>query len=69
MCTIITTIGCTGFAILDTLIDDGTGLDSKVIHLNKAVTDTTAESLGKQRRKRKPLVIQKSLISVTKDET
>ena len=41
----------------------------RIRHPLKAVTDTTAESLGKQRRKRKPLVIQKSLISVTKDET
>ena len=31
-------------------------LDSMVTHFNKAVTDTAAELLGKQRRKRKPWV-------------
>ena len=31
-------------------------LDSMVTHCNKAVTDTAAELLGKQRRKRKPWV-------------
>ena len=41
------------FALLATLVDDA-DLDSMVTHFNKAVTDTAAERLGKQRRKRKP---------------
>ena len=46
------TIGCR-FAPLVTLVDEDADLDSKVTHFNKAVTDTAAERLGKQRRKRK----------------
>ena len=42
--------------ILTTLVDEDADLDSMVIHFNKAVTDTAAELLGKQRRKRKPWV-------------
>ena len=48
------------FAPLATLVDEDADLDSMVIHFNKAVTDTAAELLGKQRR---------SLIFVTIDET
>ena len=44
------------FAPLATLVDEAADLDSKVTHFNKAVTDTAAELLGKQRRKRKPWV-------------
>ena len=44
------------FAPLATLVDKDADLDSMVIHFNKAVTDTAAERLGKQRRKRKPWV-------------
>ena len=44
------------FAPLATLVDEDADLDSMVIHFNKAVTDTAAELLGKQRRKRKPCV-------------
>ena len=44
------------FAPLATLVDEDSDLDSVVTHFNKAVTDTAAELLGKQRRKRKPLV-------------
>ena len=44
------------FAPLATLVDIDADLDSMVIHFNKAVTDTAAERLGKQRRKRKPWV-------------
>ena len=44
------------FAHLATLVDEDGDLDSMVIHFNKAVTDTAAERLGKQRRKRKPWV-------------
>ena len=44
------------FAPLATLVDEDAGLDSMVTHFNKAVTDTAAELLGKQRRKRKPWV-------------
>ena len=36
--------------------DRDADLDSMVTHFNKAVTDTGAELLGKQRRKRKPWV-------------
>ena len=50
-----TTIGGR-FAPLTTLVDEDADLDSMVTHLNKAVTDTAAERLGKQRRKRKPWV-------------
>ena len=44
------------FAPFATLIDEDGDLDSLVIHFNKAVTDTAAELLGKQRRKRKPWI-------------
>ena len=44
------------FAPLATLVDKDADLDSMVTHFNKAVTDTAAELLGKQRRKRKPYV-------------
>ena len=44
------------FAPLATMVDSDADLDSMVTHLNKAVTDTAAELLGKQRRKRKPCV-------------
>ena len=39
-----------------TLVDEDADLDSMVTHFNKTVTDTAAELLGKQRRKRKPWV-------------
>ena len=41
------------FAPLAMLVDEDADLDSMVTHFNKAVTDTTAELLGKQRWKRK----------------
>ena len=44
------------FAPLATLVDEDADLDSMVIHFNEAVTDTAAELLGKQRRKRKPWI-------------
>ena len=44
------------FAPLATLVEEGADLDSMVTHFNKAVTDTAAELLGQQRRKRKPWV-------------
>ena len=44
------------FALLATLVDEDAELDSMVTHFNKALTDTAAELLGKQRRKRKPWV-------------
>ena len=44
------------FAPLATLVDEDADLDSMVTHFNKAETDTAAELLGKQRRKRKPWV-------------
>ena len=44
------------FAPLATLVDEDADLDSMVTHFNKAVTDTAAELLCKQRRKRKPWV-------------
>ena len=50
-----TTIGGR-FASLATLVDEDVDLDSMVTHFDKAVTDTAAELLGKQRRKRKPWV-------------
>ena len=40
------------FAPLATLVDEDADLDSIVTHFNKAVTDTAAEFLGKQRQKR-----------------
>ena len=44
------------FAPLAMLVDEDADLDSMVTHFNKAVTDTAAELLGKQRWKRKPWV-------------
>ena len=44
------------FAPLATLVDEDADLGSMVTNFNKAVTDTAAELLGKQRRKRKPWV-------------
>ena len=44
------------FAPLATLVDKDADLDSMVTHFIKAVTDTAAEPLGKQRQKRKPWV-------------
>ena len=44
------------FAPLATLVDKVASLDSMATHFNKAVTDTAAELLGKQRRQRKPWV-------------
>ena len=44
------------FAPLATLVDEDADLDSIVTRFNKAVTDTAAELLGKQRRKKKPWV-------------
>ena len=41
------------FAPLSMLVDEDADLDSMVTHFNKAVTDTAAEVLDKQRRKRK----------------
>ena len=49
------------FAPLATLVDENADLDSMVTHFKKAVTDTAAELLGKQRRKRKPWVIPEIL--------
>ena len=43
-------------ASLATLVDRDADLDSMVTHFNKAVTDTAAELLCKQRRKKKPWV-------------
>ena len=45
-----------GLAPLAMLVDEDADLDSMVTHFNKAVTDTAAELLGKQRRKRKSWV-------------
>ena len=44
------------FVTLATLVVEDADLDSMVTHFNKAVTDTTAELLGKQRWKRRPWV-------------
>ena len=44
------------FAPLAMLVDEDADLDSMATHFNKAVTDTAAELLGKQRRKRKSWV-------------
>ena len=44
------------FAPLATLVDKDADLDFMATHFNKAVTDTAAEFLGKQRRKRKSWV-------------
>ena len=49
------------FAPLATLVDEDADLDSMVTNFNKAVTDTAAEPLDKQRRKRKPWVTPESL--------
>ena len=50
------------FAPLATLVDEDADLDSMVTHFNKAaVTDTAAELLGKQRRKRKTWVMPEIL--------
>ena len=38
------------------LLDEGADLDSMATNFNKAVTDTAADILGKQRRKRKPWI-------------
>ena len=43
-------------APLATLVDEDADLDSMITHFNKAVTDTAAELLDKQRQKRKPWV-------------
>ena len=57
------------FAPLATLVDKKADLDSMATHFNKAVTDTAAELLGKQRQKRSPGLPLRSLIYVTEDET
>ena len=44
------------FAPFATLVVEHAALHSMVSHFNKAVTDTAAERLGKQRRKRKSWV-------------
>ena len=44
------------FAPIASLVDEDADLDSMATHFNKAVTDTAAELLGKQRRKRKSWV-------------
>ena len=49
------------FAPLATLVDEDADLDAVVTYNNKAVTDTGAELLGKQRRNRKPWVTPESL--------
>ena len=49
------------FAHLATLGDEDADLDSMVTYFNKAVTDTAAELLSKQRRKRKPWVTREVL--------
>ena len=43
------------------MVDENADLDSMVTHFNKAVTNTAAELLGKQRRKRKPWVTHEIL--------
>ena len=48
-------------APLAMLVDEDVDLDSMVTHFNKAVTDTVAELLGKQCRKRKPWVMPEIL--------
>ena len=55
MSTFRATIG-SRFAPLATLVDEDADLDSMVTHFNKAVTNSAAEPVGKQRRKRKPWV-------------
>ena len=49
------------FTPLATLVDEDADLDFMVTHFTKAVTDTAAEFLGKQRRKRKPWVTHEIL--------
>ena len=49
------------FAPLATLVDVDADLNSMVIPFNKAVTDTAAELIGKQRRKRKHWVTPENL--------
>ena len=49
------------FVPLATLVDEDADLDSMITHFIKAVTDTAAELLGKQRRKRKPWVTHEIL--------
>ena len=49
------------FAPLATLVDEDADLDSMITHFIKAVTDTAAELLGKQHRKRKPWVTHEIL--------
>ena len=49
------------FAPLAILVDEDADLYSMVTHFNKAVTDTSAELLGKQRRKRKSCVTREIL--------
>ena len=49
------------FVPLATLVDENADLDSMITHFIKAVTDTAAELLGKQRRKRKPWVTHEIL--------
>ena len=44
------------FAPLAALVDEDADLDAMVTHFNKALTDTAAELLGKQRWKRQPWV-------------
>ena len=55
MCAFQATIGGR-FAPLAMLVDEDADLDSMVTHFSKAVTDTAAELLGKQRRKKKSWV-------------
>ena len=49
------------FAPLATLVDEDADLNSMITHFIKAVTDTAAELLGKQRRNRKPWVTHEIL--------
>ena len=49
------------FACIATLVDEDADLDCMATHFYKAVTDTAAEFLGKQRRKRKSWVTPKIL--------
>lgn len=56
------------FAALVTLVDEDADLGSVVTLINKTITDTTAELLGKQRWKRKLRLLERSAIFVTKDE-
>ena len=50
-----TTIGA-WFATLAKLVEDDTDLDFMVTNFNKAVADTAAELLSKQRRERKTCI-------------